>query len=177
MARTRSSTTGRGCTTTQVTRRRATRTATASEASGTSPSPEQPIRLSAPDSTAGYELLDVGDRRRLERFGDRVVDRPAPGATGDRRDPGAWASADARFDRVRDEWSHTVDPWVVEIAGLRLELRMANGGQVGLFPDHLGLLGWLRDRVGDVSNVLNLFAYTGLVTLALARAGASVAHV
>jgi len=41
------------------------------------------------------------------------------------------------------------------------------------------MLPWLLERVAerDRPTVLNLFAYTGLTTLALARAGASVAHV
>ena len=40
-----------------------------------------------------------GRRRRLERFGPHVVDRPAPSA-GDRlRDAGQWRKADLRFDR------------------------------------------------------------------------------
>ena len=41
------------------------------------------------------------------------------------------------------------------------------------------MLPWLLDQVRqrDEPSVLNLFAYTGLTTLALAHAGASVAHV
>ncbi len=42
-------------------------------------------------------------RARLERFGSRVLDRPAPGEGGfPRRDPAAWNGADARFDRDAD---------------------------------------------------------------------------
>jgi hypothetical protein len=48
-----------------------------------------------------YQLLDVGGGARLERFGDRVTDRPYPAALGARADPGAWAGADLRFDRDR----------------------------------------------------------------------------
>src|SRR4029079_1202528 len=58
-------------------------------------------------------------------------------------------------------------------------------GQVGLFPEHAAMLPWLREQVvtrgtgaGDgPPAVLHLFAYTGLVTLALAGAGAAVVHV
>jgi len=125
-----------------------------------------------------YELLDVGAGGRLERFGDRILDRPAPGALDPRGDPGAWRSADLWFDRDRG-WSGPaadLGAWDVEVgAGLTLELRPTDAGQVGLFPEHLAMLPWLaRRRAGAV---LSLFAYTGLATLALAREGVSVTHV
>ena len=124
-----------------------------------------------------YELLDAGDGRRLERFGKHVVDRPAPGAFEARSEPAAWAVADLRFERERG-WSGSSEPWPIEVDGLPIELRPAAGGQVGMFPEQLTLLPWLRDRVaGEATSVLNLFAYTGLATLALAQAGAAVAHV
>jgi 23S rRNA (cytosine1962-C5)-methyltransferase len=142
-----------------------------------------------------YDLLDAGDGGRLERFGERVVDRPAPGAIDIRLDPAAWATADLRFDdgawEANDEGS--TEPWPIEVAGLRLELRPTAAGQVGLFPEHVSLLPWLRDRVaesagsggdggggaddGPAATVLNLFGSTGATTLALAQAGAAVTHV
>jgi len=146
----------------------------------------------------GHALLDVGGGARLERFGARTTDRPHPGALGARADPAAWRAADLRFDRDRG-WSGDVDvaqPWSIDIDGMRLELRATDAGQVGLFPEHAAMLPWLRERVADrpattpgavadreptVTNeaplLLHLFAYTGLVTLALAAAGAAVVHV
>lgn len=74
--------------------------------------------------------------------------------------------------------------WEVAIDGLRLELRPTPAGQVGLFPDHIEAAAWaaarsleLGARLGRPLDVLNLFAHTGLTTLALARAGARVTHV
>src|SRR4029078_7152047 len=49
--------------------------------------------------TAAYELLDAGDGRRLERFGDVVVDRPAADAEEAPLDPSAWDRADLRYER------------------------------------------------------------------------------
>ena len=135
-----------------------------------------------------YELIDAGDERRLERFGDRIVDRPAPAALGPRRDPDGWAAANLRFDRPGG-WSGpaALTPWQATIDGLTLELRPTPTGQVGLFPEHADNLGWLAGQAGALQGlgagadgrplVLNLFAYTGLGTLALARAGAAVVHV
>jgi 23S rRNA (cytosine1962-C5)-methyltransferase len=136
-------------------------------------------------SPSDYELIDFGGGARLERFGDRVVDRPHPGALGSRAEPGAWQAADLRFDRDRG-WSGPSlagGAWPLEHDGLRLELRPTDAGQVGLFPEHLDMLGWLRAHVGRrvaagrAPAVLHLFAYTGLATLAMAGAGAEVTHV
>ncbi len=144
------------------------------------------------DSAGGYELIDVGDGARLERFGGRTVDRPHPSALGARRNPGSWASADLRFDRDSG-WSGPaaeLGPWSIEAGGLTLELRPTDAGQVGLFPEHERMLPWLRAAVegrlsgkaeGPVAStppaVLHLFAYTGLATMAMAAAGAAVTHV
>jgi 23S rRNA (cytosine1962-C5)-methyltransferase len=133
-----------------------------------------------------YALIDCGDGRRLERFGPRLVDRPAPGAVDGRLDHPAWADADLAFDvgggwRARDP--SALDPWTIRLGPVALELRPAESGQVGLFPEHAAPIEWLVDRLaGDPggvggTRVLNLFAYTGLATLMLAAEGLGVTHV
>jgi 23S rRNA (cytosine1962-C5)-methyltransferase len=125
-----------------------------------------------------YALLDVGGAARLERFGPYVVDRPAPGALGERRDPAAWRAAGLRFERDRGWLGPAAgsDPWPIVVDGLTVELRPTEAGQLGLFPEHAAMLPWLRDQAA-AATVLNLFAYTGLGTLAMADADASVTHV
>ncbi len=139
---------------------------------------------------AGCALLDAGEGRRLERFGDWVVDRPAPTAVAWRRAPDSWNSADLRFDGGLG-WllggapveAAEVDPWTVEVDGLTMELRLTTSGGVGLYPEHRSNLAWLERQIGSrlqdgrAPTVLNLFAHTGLATLAAARAGAAVTHV
>jgi 23S rRNA (cytosine1962-C5)-methyltransferase len=139
------------------------------------------------------ELLDAGEGRRLERFGRHVVDRPAPSALAWRRDLPAWEGADLRFDPA-EGWSTgkpggeagEVSPWPVEIGGLTMELRPTASGGLGLYAEHVANLAWLEARIGArreaaaggaMPTVLNLFAHTGLATLAAARAGAAIAHV
>lgn len=148
------------------------------------PSVAEPAGVGDPPE---YELIDAGDGRRLERFGDRIVDRPSPVASGLRGAPEAWRAADLRYEAGHG-WTATpggsLDPWPIRVAPLTLELRPTPSGQVGLFPDHLASLSWLRDQVGAAAarhgprpEALNLFAFTGLATLALAAAGAAVVHV
>lgn len=129
----------------------------------------------------GYELIDAGEGRRLERFGPRVVDRPAPMAMDPRMASGAWAGADLRFE-PGPGWRGPIDAWTLEVSGLALELRPTESGGLGFYPEHETNVAWLagqvRARAADGQpSVLNLFAHTGLATLAAARAGATVAHV
>ena len=136
------------------------------------------------------ELIDYGEGRRLDRFGPLVTDRPAPGATGPRRDPGAWAGAISYRGGLgwatADGAPAPTDEVLVDLAGMQLHAGLAAGGQVGIFPEHAQNAGWLRGAVerraggvdggGQVASVLNLFAYTGLLTLIAADAGAAVTH-
>lgn len=137
-----------------------------------------------------FELIDFGGGARLERFGERTVDRPHPAALGARRADEAWLGADLRFDRERG-WTGPAahaGSWPIELEGLAMELRPTEAGQLGVFPEHLAMLPWLRTAVNELAEaagvtapqppaVLHLFAYTGLATLALAAAGAAVTHV
>jgi 23S rRNA (cytosine1962-C5)-methyltransferase len=146
----------------------------------------RPVRCGfGDDCVVDYELIDVGGAARLERFSEHVTERPQPGALDPRGLPGRWAEADLRFER--DEgWTGSgvvaaAAGWPITFAGLELGLRTTDAGQVGLFPEHGSMLAWLEGRVHDRvteerPEVLHLFAYTGLVTLALARAGAAVVH-
>ena len=78
-------------------------------------------------------------------------------------------------------------PWSIGVAGVTLELRPTEAGQLGLFPEHLAMLPWLTAQVPNraaldgpdehQTTVLHVFAYTGLATLALAASGAAVTHV
>ena len=155
-----------------------------------------------PPTALDYALLDVGDARRLERFGTVVVDRPAPSAEGHvPQDPAAWATADARFDRAdrgavaHEGWTtrdgQPVEPWLVQAGERRFELRLAPSGQVGLFPEQAAAGRWITrqaDRLAQPATpgsapqaasaaVLNLFGYTGAATIAAARPGIAVTHV
>ncbi len=133
-----------------------------------------------PADQTGFELLDAGDGRRLDRVGGRVLDRPAPSAVWPPRLPPAdWAAVDLRFDRETGWTGADVTPWTVAIDGLTLEIRPTDAGQIGLFPEHVGFWPWLRTALAGHPDpsVLHLFAHTGATTLALATVGARVTHV
>jgi len=133
----------------------------------------------------GYELVDSGDGRKLERFGEAIIDRPCPQAIWPRREKAGWKDAAATFQRGEGgsgEWTSRKplpESWPAKIGDLDFEIRLTGFGNVGLFPEHACHWGWIADllRVRKDARVLNLFAYTGGATMACAAAGASVVHV
>lgn len=145
-----------------------------------------------------YELLDFGCGRRLERFGDVVLDRLAPSATGEPRDAARWRETDASFVAVpsrgtgrngeqRGVWKpHTSRgatairiPWLISLPYGVVEMRLTPFGHVGLFPEQRD--NWERIaafvRAVRGANILNLFAYTGGSTLAVAITGGLATHI
>lgn len=125
-------------------------------------------------SITGYSLLDSGEGRKLERFGDTIIDRPSSLSTWRRRQPPAtWDTAHAHYTPP-DKWEHTHQAfrtWNATIAGVTIELELMSNGQVGLFPEHALYLPDVGDTIKALSatttrplQVLNLFAYTGLAT-------------
>lgn len=135
-----------------------------------------------------YELLDSGDGRKLERFGDCILIRPAAQAVWPPTlAESEWARADASFSRQKGlHWEmhgHVPPEWTVQIEGVKMLLSATDFGHLGVFPEHAVLWRELRelcrrsrDRLGRAPNVLNLFAYSGGATMALAQAGAEVCH-
>lgn len=122
----------------------------------------------------GYQLLDSGEGRKLEQFGERIIDRPSSLCSWKcREDTSLWSTADARYDNEKG-WSHTSQTskiWQASIQGTTLALELLSNGQVGLFPEHAMYLPEVAQTIarlrGDTDRtirVLNLFAYSGLAT-------------
>ena len=137
----------------------------------------------------GYTLLDSGAGRKLEQFGPYILDRPAPQAHHHKRTPELWADAQAVYSRSQSgsgEWDFRQklpDEWIVEVGGIKLIIRPTPFGHVGLFTEHIrvwqSLAEWGRAEGAGAGalEILNLFAYTGAASLALAEAGCKVTHV
>jgi len=132
-----------------------------------------------------YELLDSGDGRKLERFGDVILSRPCAQASWTKQRPDTWATAAASFTKEHG-WQTLGDAeppasWIITINDIVMRLELTHAGHLGVFPETRLLWDWITDTLGthgaDDTSVLNLFAYSGGATLAAARTGASVCHV
>ena len=131
-----------------------------------------------------YELLDSGQGRKLERFGEcRVIReepkawwRPATGAEQWQR-VSATFSADGAW-KLRDR--QVARSWPMRLPGVCLEARLTDMSKhLGVFPEQMPHWMWMRERLlrRPGARVLNLFGYTGVASLLAAAAGAQVTHV
>jgi len=128
-----------------------------------------------------YQLIDSGEGRKLEQFGPYLVDRPASLAIWSKqKDESAWKKADARLIREGEgsewQWNRLPETFHITHAGLKFLLKATDFGHLGLFPEHGKLWGKVEASLTKGSSLLNLFAYSGGLTLAAAKAGAEVCH-
>jgi 23S rRNA (cytosine1962-C5)-methyltransferase len=134
-----------------------------------------------------YELLDTGNSFKLERFGSYKFIRPEPQAVWK---PALvakeWEKADAIFEPSSEEsggrwqFNHQLEPeWKMHYRDLSFMARTSNSRHLGVFPEQATHWDWIRERLAASQppiNVLNLFGYTGIASLAAAKAGANVTH-
>ncbi len=136
-----------------------------------------------------YRLIDSGGGEKLEQAGPFRFIRPEPHALWTRRHDNEWRAADAVFTGDEDEdggrWRfHRTLPqhWPMQWDGLRFLSRPTPFRHLAFFPEHSVHWRFAEDALkdtggGEAPEVLNLFGYTGLASLACARAGARVTHV
>ncbi len=135
-----------------------------------------------------YELLDSGAGWKLERYGKYTLKRPEPEAVWQPALPDkTWNNVAAVFRPSNEEngghWE-TFKPvderWIMAYKGLRFWTQLSASRHLGVFPEQAGQWDWLGEQIrsaGRPIQVLNLFGYTGIATLAAAQAGAGVTHV
>ena len=148
--------------------------------------------LTSPD-WRDYELLDSGRGRKLERFGQYTFVRPEHQALWQPKlTRSQWEAADAVFiatgGESGGEWhfKRPVKPtWEMSYKGLHFRAQTRDSRLMGVLPEQAAQWDWITARIqqarkhspDNTPRVLNLFAYTGIATLAAARAGANVTHV
>ena len=135
--------------------------------------------------TNQYQLLDFGNGRKLEAFGEFILDRPSPSAEHAKKaHPKQWSNA-IRYQRTSaaaGKWSGGKPPgtWQVRHAEITFGLKPTSFGHVGIFAEQAENWDWISRQVKRHNRklrILNLFAYTGGSTLSAAAAGAEVTHV
>ncbi len=153
------------------------------------------MKLLTPQHWKTYELIDSGGFEKLERFGDYILIRPEPQAIWDKSLPDtAWQQqADAQFKKEKGnadkgEWllkKGTPERWQMQYQqhplNLRFKIALSSFEHVGLFPEQATNWDFIADKLTkfpiEKPKVLNLFAYTGVASLAAKSAGAEVTHV
>ncbi|MEQ8557103.1 MAG: class I SAM-dependent methyltransferase [Henriciella sp.] len=140
------------------------------------------------DDWKDYALLDSGNGMKLERFGNQKVVRPDPQAFWTPHRPTDSWKADAWFDAKagdddRGNWRKlnpkAPDHWGMEWNGLKFNARRTPFRHLGVFQEHSVHWAFAIEKLkaaGRPTKVLNLFGYTGMMSLACAQAGAEVVH-
>lgn len=123
-----------------------------------------------------YELIDCGEGKRIEQFGEYRLERPCGIALWPLQKQ---LTSDAIYTREpKGSWEmkkKLPENWELIHEGVRFIIKPTPFGHVGLFAEHAKHFEWIRrDSKGEV---LNLFAYSGGASIAAAQAGAKVCHV
>ena len=135
---------------------------------------------------ADYGLIDSGHGRKLERYGRFRFIRPEPQAM--------WApatenwTADGEFVPGSDEegggrWFYDkpvpAEGWPLGWKEVTFQSSCTPFRHLGFFPDMAPVWDWMRERTADKADaeVMNLFGYTGVGTLAMSASGARIVHV
>ena len=133
-----------------------------------------------------YELLDSGHGMRYERFGPYSTVRPDPQAIWQPTRPQEWHKADVQFIRTRSdkgEWKFKraiPEKWKMTWKNLSFWARLTSFKHTGVFPEQSLQWDFMQDKVKRANrqlHILNLFAYTGISSIACLDAGAKVTHV
>ncbi|MBY9066697.1 class I SAM-dependent methyltransferase [Hyphomonas sp. WL0036] len=146
-------------------------------------------RLLIADDWEDYALLDSGHLQKLERFGSQTVIRPDPQAFWEPARPVQSWKADARFvTKAQDEdgagnWEilspRASEAWQMRWNGLTFTARRTAFRHMGVFQEHSVHWRFAQEQIRAAKRplkVLNLFGYTGMMSLACAAAGAEVVH-
>ncbi|HET6226807.1 MAG TPA: class I SAM-dependent methyltransferase [Bacteroidia bacterium] len=151
--------------------------------------------LLTPQNFKDYELIDVGNFEKLERFGTYITIRPEPQAVWDKTLSQAdWEKrAHIKFvsrSSSSGEWKklkQMPDQWQIKYdinnanAAIHFRLGLTLFKHVGIFPEQASNWDFIYQSVKEMKTpqpkVLNLFAYTGGASLVAKAAGADITHV
>lgn len=134
-----------------------------------------------------YEILDMANGEKLERWGDVFLVRPDPQIIWKEKSfSNKWKKVNARYNRSKTgggSWQYNSNlpkAWKIKYKDLVFNIKPMGFKHTGLFPEQAVNWDWMIDKIKNEKReikVLNLFAYTGGATVACLSAGASVCHV
>ena len=130
-----------------------------------------------------YEIIDAGGGNKHERWADVTLLRPDPQAVWPMKEPRSVHARYIRSSAGGGHWEYgraLPESWKIRYRDLTFIVRPTGFKHTGLFPEQAVNWDWMRgivEKSGKPFRVLNLFAYTGGATAALAASGAEVVHV
>lgn len=140
------------------------------------------------DKWQDYECLATGNKEKLERWGNIILNRPDPTIVWPKSNNPIWQKWDGYYHRSNlggGSWEFRKklpEFWTVNYKNLTFKVSPTNFKHTGIFPEQATNWDYIIDKIKATNNpefrVLNLFAYTGCATMAASSAGAKeVVHV
>ena len=134
-----------------------------------------------------YEILDMANGEKLERWGNITLIRPDPQIIWKEKSfPEKWKNANAKYNRSNTgggNWNF-IKPlpksWQIKYKDLTFNIKPMGFKHTGIFPEQAVNWDWMMNKIRNSNReakILNLFAYTGGASVACLKAGASVCHV
>ena len=134
-----------------------------------------------------YEILDMANGEKIERWGNIILIRPDPQIIWKEKSfPEKWKNANAKYNRSNTgggNWNF-IKPlpksWQIKYKDLTFNIKPMGFKHTGIFPEQAVNWDWMMNKIKNSARdikVLNLFAYTGGASVACLKAGASVCHV
>lgn len=145
------------------------------------------INLLTSPAWKDYELVDSGNGSKLERYGTYLIKRPEPEAIWKPSKPEkVWNQLHAEFlPTAEKNGGHWIEHrpmeerWKMQYKNLTFWVQKSASRHLGVFPEQAVQWDWIQQQASIPNvrlNVLNLFGYTGIASLAAAKAGAFVSH-
>ncbi|WP_028488795.1 class I SAM-dependent methyltransferase [Thiothrix lacustris] len=133
-----------------------------------------------------YELLDAGNGKKLERWGNILTIRPdvqayfKPGTPySEWRTLAHWEFIET--DKHSGTWHALRDAapttWEIGYKHLRFRLELTRFKHLGLFPEQRSNWDFIAEHLPAEGRFLNLFAYTGAASCVARQTGAETLHV
>ena len=134
-----------------------------------------------------YEILDMANGEKLERWGNIFLVRPDPQIIWvEKSFKEKWKNVHGIYNRSKTgggSWNFkkkVPESWQIKYKNLTFNIKPMGFKHTGLFPEQAVNWDWMINKIKNSKReikVLNLFAYTGGATVACLSAGASVCHV
>ena len=139
-----------------------------------------------------YELIDAGNNKKLERWGEIITIRPDRNAyftpvlsekewqqnaqyefVEATTNTGTWVSLKKDFPIAENE---EMAKWQITYKDCAFNLKLTKFKHVGVFPEQQTNWEFIKNRLQKDGKFLNLFAYTGGASLIANAKGADVFH-
>ena len=138
-----------------------------------------------------YEILDMADGMKLERWENIILERPDPQIIWkDKQNSNLWKESYAKYIRSATGGGHWETKkkipasWQVRYRDLVFNIKPMGFKHTGLFPEQAVNWDFMMNKIEEEKKhrkepikVLNLFAYTGGASVACLKAGAEVTHI